>query len=157
MTMGRAPRHSDRVTVLEGAENDRWRFLVRSSRSPRVPTEGCVDVRPGVAATYDGGRVKLPLVVTGAGQRIRIDWIDRVELDATVRDLVGTSQPGYVRFADRASCSHTIGPENTAAIERHLATTAAKAEVPFVTWTAVTDGDVDQTRYDVVLKTTAAD
>lgn len=128
------------------------RVLVCSAAGPPVGAERCVDVRPGVVATFDGDRVRLPLVVSGPEHRVRVAWIDHQGLDDAVSSKLAADPAEVVRFGDRSACRRLLGRVNTASVERRLAATARRAGAALVTWTARPRSDVDCQPYDVVVE-----
>jgi hypothetical protein len=130
------------------------RVLVCSAAAPPLGAEGCVDVRPGAVATFDGDRVRLPLAVSTPGHRVRVAWIDHRGLDDAVSRMLAADTAEVVRFGDRAACRGLLGRANTATVERRLAATARAAAATLVSWTDRPRSEVDSRPYDVVVEGT---
>lgn len=126
--------------------------LACTDRSPPPSAGRCLDVRPGAAAGYAGGRVTLPLLVRAAGRCVRIQWTNRTKLDTEVSAMLASDGADWVRFGDPASLRRLIGAPNAAALEDRLADTAAASEAPLLTWTRADPAEVDRAAYDLVVE-----
>lgn len=159
---GRSARSTTVTTLPSGG-----RVLVRSAGVPAVPTERCVDVRPGPFATFDGDRLRSPVSVSGEDGRRRFarDELPAME-DAVVAFLRdGGPTPGderdptdagghagaVVRFGDRAACRRSLPDAAVETLERRLGVAAGRGGAALLTWTTAPPRPVDYGTYDVVL------
>lgn len=124
--------------------------LVRSPAPPEVPSERCVDVRPGSVAAFDGAHVRLSLWVTDGRRRAPVGWRDRSALVRFVTAALQGTTGATVRFGDRALCRRVLGPAGVGAVERRLAAAARDHGATLVTWTAAPGGRGERA-YDRVL------
>ena len=141
---------------------DRGTVLVRSDGPPAVPTNRCVDVRPGPFATFDGDRLRLSLSVRrgdelGRFGRHELPAVERAVASFLAGDpagggsLAGEPGPEVVRFGDRAACRNCLPAPAVAAIERRLGAVARRRAGALLTWTSEAPRRVDYRTYDVVV------
>lgn len=126
--------------------------LVHSSNPPGAPSDGWVDVRPGLVATFDGDRVRLPLVVAAGRHRTAVGWTAGAELEATVATALRRTDTAAVRFGDRHACRTAVGAAGVAAIERRLAAVARREWASLITWTGASPREGDYRTYDTVVE-----
>ena len=141
----------DGTVTLTRLPRPGW-VLVSSPTTPAVPRGRCVDVRPGAAATFDGDRVWMPLLVTGAGERHRLDRSELPALEDVVLGLLETGRVDTVRFGDRAAYRRALSAAAVRAIERRLLSAARRTRATLLTWTGHVPRNEDYRRYDVVVQ-----
>ena len=137
----------------------RGTVLVRSRAPPEVPTDRCVDVRPGSFATFDGDRLEMSLSVVYGSERRRFGRGELPAVEHAVASLLVDAgragaddrDPEVVRFGDRAACRTLLPRPAAAAIERRLFAVASRRAGTLLTWTSRKPRAVDYRTYDVVL------
>ena len=161
MTTGGATAGRDGPRVVTKLP-DRGTVLVRSDAPPAVPTDRCVDVRPGPVATFDGDRLRLSLSVSRGDERRRfgrheLPAVERAVASFLAEDARGGGptasdrSPELVRFGDRAACRNCLPAQAVAAIERRLGAVARRRSGALLTWTTGYPRRVDHDSYDVVV------
>lgn len=149
------PPHSGGPTLPVSAL-DRTRVLVRASSPPPLPTDRCVDVRPGAHAAFDGDRVRLALAVTRGPVRERVDWADPTGLEAAVTAALRPRRGAAVRYGDRVAIQTALGTGQARAIVRQLGAVADAHEATLVTWTSGSPRPADRRAYDLVVDGTGS-
>lgn len=137
----------------------RGTVLVGSRAPPEVPTERCVDVRPGPVATFDGDRLEMSLSVLCGDDRRRFGRRELAAVERAVASLLvdagraaaGNPGPEVVRFGDRAACQSLLPTPAATAIERRLFAVASRRSGTLLTWTSAAPRAGDYRTYDVVL------
>ena len=153
----------DRVAVTKLPA--RGTVLVGARAPPEVPTERCVDVRPGPVATFDGDRLELSLTVVRGDERRRFTRHELPALERTVASLLVDAGraaardrvPEVVRFGDRAACRNVLPSPAVTTIERRLGAVACQLSGTLLTWTSAGPGSADYRTYDVVIDGVAAE